>query len=198
VSAVALAWVGPFGREARAQTGPERARTTAGTGVRAGFGLGASSIEGLQDAGVGVRGGLSIPLGGADLITFRGSLSEEFALFTSPSIKVWDAGVLYGRQAKGKWGYGAMSAGLALTGGMRRGERRTPIRECYFLDCLAWIFETVEYEERPFTTAGIPFEIEAGLTFSSSVGLGLNFFGNVNREMSAAGLSLQLLIGDLR
>jgi hypothetical protein len=198
VSAVALAWVGPFGREARAQTAPARAQTSASTGVRMGFGLGTSSIEGVQDPGIGLRGGLSIPLGGANLLTVRGSLADEFALFSSPSISVWDAGVLYGRQAKAKWAYGAVSAGVALTGGMRRGQRLTPISECYFLECLAGIFQTVEYEERPFTTVGIPFEVEAGLTFSSAVGVGLSFFGNINREMSATGVSLQLLIGDLR
>jgi hypothetical protein len=60
------------------------------------------------------------------------------------------------------------------------------------------MFETVEYEERSFTTVGFPFELEAGLTFSSVVGLGLNFFGNVNGEMSATGVSVMLLIGDLR
>jgi hypothetical protein len=184
--------------DVRAQAAPPVVPLDQGpSGVRIGLGLGVAAIANAS-SGIAARGGLTVPFRGANLMTLRVAYAEEFLLFTSPSMSVWDVGVLYGRQARGKWTYGSAAAGLALTGGMQRGARVTSYSECYFLECLGQLFAGTDYEERPFTTVGIPFELEAGFTFSSVIGIALNVFGNVNQKQSTLGASLSLLLGDLR
>jgi hypothetical protein len=188
-------WAAAFGGEAHAQ--PIVPGASESGGVRVALGVGVATIA-EADAGMAARAGMAIPFGGASLITVRASIAEEVVFLTDPSVSVWDVGVMYGRQAKGKWGYASISTGLALTGGMERGPRVSEPDECYFLDCLALLFTTVEYEKRPFATVGMPFELETGLTFSSAAGIGLNVFGNLNPRASAIGATLNLLIGELR
>ena len=202
VSGWVLALGGALGGRAHAQETLAPVAEPVGVesgGVRASLGFGVAILADTEDTGMAVRGGLAFPFGSASLLTVRASLAEELALFTIPAISIWDVGVMYGRQAKGKSGYGAISAGLALTGGMKRGPRVSKPAQCgFFLDCLGLLFTPVEYEKRPFTTVGIPFEAEAGFTFSSAFGLGVNVSGNLNQRMSTVGASLALLIGDLR
>lgn len=191
-----------------AQTGPSSPTTspTIDTNlVRIGLGIGAGSMGSDTDAGIALRGGVTLPAGEARSITVRSTLVEEFNLWgPTPAESVWDLGVLYGPQTRGKRGYAAAAVGLALVGGTRRGDRLSPPVQCsgYGLEALgcalAAAFTPVEYEDLRFHTVGIPVELEAGVAFFRGFGLGVSAFANVNPERSVTGFTVSVLLGRLR
>jgi hypothetical protein len=176
--------------------------------VRVGLGLGVGSMGSSGSGGSGgiaLRGGVALPVRTGYSLTVRSTLVEELNLWgPSPAESVWDLGVLYGPQTRGKWGYATVSLGVALVGGTRRGDRLSPPVQCpgYGLEALgcalAAAFSTVDYEERRFHTVGIPLEVEAGVTLFRGFGLGVSAFANVNPERSLTGLTLSVLLGRLR
>jgi hypothetical protein len=118
----------------------------------------------------------------------------------SPSHAVWDLGALYGRQLRRRWGHLALSAGLAVTGGTGSVlVQNTPFGFCPPTpDCVLPEDDLPpSREDRPFTTVGVPFELEAGLSVLDDLGIGLTVFGNLNGYATTAALSLAILIGDL-
>lgn len=169
---------------------------------RIGFGLGGAELGG-ESAGVSARGALTWSPGGSTTVTLRGTTAQELDILgPTPSEEVWDVGVLIGRQARGKRGYTSLAAGLALVGGMQRGERiTTPPRPCYTLDFWCVLGEALtpeKYEKEPFETVGIPIELEAGFTFTPVLGLTADVWANLNRTRSAGGFTLGLVVGKLR
>jgi hypothetical protein len=166
-------------------------------GVRFGLGAGGASLDGADEGAVVVRAGMTVPLGHRTLVSLRASVAEEVTLFAAPEVSVWDVAVMIGRQAKTKGAYGSIAAGIALTEGVRR--TRLPANaDCALLvACLVYAL-LPDYAEQEFSTVGIAVELEAGLTFTSVVGLGVTAFGNLNDESTTMGLSLGVVIGDLR
>jgi hypothetical protein len=171
--------------------------------ARVGLGFGAGSI-GSGTVGTAMRVALTLSKSQARSITIRSTFVEEFNLFgPNPAESVWDVGVLYGGETRGSRGYASASAGLALVGGMRRGARSSAPIGCDaalpLFDCvLTSMFTPTEYEEDPFVTVGIPLELEAGLTFSDSFGMGVNAFANLNAQRTSIGASLNFLLGRIR
>lgn len=171
------------------------------TGKHLSVGLGAGSM-GTGETGIAFQGALTMPRGSSRLLMVRGAGVTEFNIFgPSPAESVWDIGVLYGIRARSKWGYVQASAGVAVVGGMRRGERITPPVECNG-DLLGCIFlaalTPVEYESKPFHTLGIPVEIEAGFNLFQHVGLGVSAWADVNGRRAMTGASVGLVVGSLR
>jgi hypothetical protein len=169
--------------------------------VAIGFGAGSLMASGV-DGAMAFRAALVVPRG-SNLVTVRTSAMEEFTLFRSPSESAWDIGFLFGRRTSSRRLYASASAGLGVTGGMRRGQDRTDQAEveactqspfCW----MAALFSTAEYEEDPFMTVGVPFELEAGWMPFSKVGLGVSLFGNLNSGRNMLGGTVQLVLGRFR
>jgi len=173
--------------------------------VRFALGLGGGGMgEGMD--GVAARAALTRSQGRNGSITIRGAALEEFDLFgPTPAEDVWDLGVLYGGQTRGKWGYISAAAGVAFVGGMRRGDRISAPPTCEGYDPLGALgcasgamFTPVRHEKKPFRTVGIPVELEAGLTFTRVLGLSASAWATVNGERTVTGLSLGLVFGRMR
>lgn len=192
--------------QSNAALGPQMAPADgAARVVRFGLGVGGGEM-GSGTGAIAARGALTWSQGRIGAITIRTAAVEEFNLFGPlPAESVWDLGVLYGRQTHGRWGYASASAGVALVGGMRRGERISAPQECGGYDplgalgcALAAMFTPVEYRERPFRTLGVPLELEAGFTFTRVLGLNASAWANLNTERTVTGLSIGLVLGKLR
>jgi hypothetical protein len=145
--------------------------------------------------GIGSLGGPALRASAAlgtreGVFSLRASIVSDFELFVEPWETVWDVGVLYGRRADGERGYGSISAGIALTGGMQRGASKG--HPGCFLFCVSI------YEEKPFTTIGIPFEADAVWSFARGAGIGLSGFGNLNPVRPVVGAGVSLYLGALR
>jgi hypothetical protein len=187
--------------EARAQIGVAREEAAVSADsdeekVRVGLGLGAGSL------GLAGRVGVTIDKSERRFFTLRAATVEEFTLFgPAPVERVWDVAVLYGAQTRSRRAYASAAAGIALVGGMRRGERLPG--ESY--DCSIPPFCLVlgmmtrrEHEELPFHTIGLPVELEAGFALTSRFGINASAWANLNPERNMAGLSLGLILGKLR
>lgn len=115
-----------------------------------------------------------------ELLSLRAIYGEEFRICVfggcPPPDHITDIGVLYGRVLKGRWGYGAISAGLGWTGGKTEASNGT---------------------EEKFSTVGLPILGEIYFTPFSFLGIGASGFGNLNVEHPFAGIALSLQIGDL-
>lgn len=203
VMAAALGWADLGAQPLPAvETGEIRADSTRRV-VRFGLGVGGGGMGSGTDA-VSARAALTWGQGRSGSITIRTAAAEEFDLFGPvPAEGVWDLGVLYGRQTRGRWGYVSAAAGVALVGGMRRGDRipgTSPPCESYdvFGCLLEAMFTPVRYEEKPFLTVGIPVELEAGFTFTRVLGLSASAWANLNGERTVTGLSVGLVLGRLR
>lgn len=117
------------------------------------------------------------------LLTIRYARTDEITLWASPSERVWDLGALVGIGSVGKNGGAAVSIGLGLVGGVRRGERIGG----------GWFSSKCEALE--FSTIGIPVELQF-IFRASSLGIGVNTYANLNPEKSFAGAALSLLISE--
>jgi len=84
-----------------------------------------------------------------------------------------EIGLLYGRAAKRKWGHGAISAGLAVTGVSSCSDAGTS-------GC---------------TTLGVPVVAEAALRLASVVGVGIQGFANLNPKSVYGGVVVFLQLG---
>lgn len=84
-----------------------------------------------------------------------------------------EVGLLYGRAAKRKWGHGAISAGLALTG----------VSSCS------------DASTSGCTTLGVPVVAEAALRLASVAGVGIQGFANLNPKSVYGGVVLFLQLG---
>jgi hypothetical protein len=162
--------------------------------VRVGLGLGVGSV------GVAGRVGLTIDTSENRFLTFRLASVEELAILGPlPAERVWDLGVLYGTQRRSRRTFASAAVGLALVGGVRRGERLPRSMTCTdFLCLLGALFTPTRHEELPFNTVGIPLELEAGFALTSKLGVNASTWANLNPERSMAGLSVGLMVGRLR
>ena len=92
----------------------------------------------------------------------------------------WDAGLLYGRVHRTKWGLLAASVGLAVVDGERCGGGLGA--SCTQVPA----------------SVGLPLSASASWHVSSNLGVGLSAFGDVNHEQSFGGLVLNIQLGRLR
>lgn len=206
VMAAALGWA-DLGAQSLSAAGDGVVRAdSARRVIRFGFGVGGGGGMGSGTDAIAARTALMWGQGRRGSITIRTTAVEEFNLFGPvPAEGVWDLGVLCGRQTRGKWGYVSAAAGVALVGGMRRGDRISAPVTCDGYDMLGGLgcaltamFTPVEYEEKPFQTVGIPVEVEAGFTFTRVLGLSASAWANFNPERTVTGLSVGLVLGRLR
>ncbi len=123
--------------------------------------------------------------------TVVSSSCTEFALLSSmdPLESVGDLGVLYGKRlSEPGLGFMSVSGGVALVYGKRRGE--------FVRSSGSW-FGTSYYEEVPFTTVGLPVDMQFCLAPFNGIGLALDLFGNLNSERSYGAATISLIIGKL-
>jgi hypothetical protein len=119
------------------------------------------------------------------------NLFHEAVLHVDPRESVRDLGVLYGKRwSEPGLGFMSISGGVALVYGIRRGE---PIA----YSGVWWFFGTSYYEKVPFTTVGLPIDMQFCLAPSQGVGLALDLFGNLNSERSYGAATISLIIGKL-
>ncbi len=145
----------------------------------ANVGAGGSSVHGgLGEDEGGISGGGSFSYQtGSSLFSIRGVVNEEFRLdlwgYSGPPEKVWDIGVLYGRVAKASWGLASISGGVGIVGAS---------------------------DDQGVSSyhPGIPLESQLFWTPSSTLGIGIYGFANLNLEKSFVGALLCVQIGILR
>jgi len=113
--------------------------------------------------------------------------TEMNILGPNPQEKVWDIGVMLGASRKSLLTRMSLSTGLALVGGVRRGE---------FLSSNGWF--SSEYERLTFFTVGIPVESHFVWALSKKFGLGLILYANLNLEESFVGMAISLEFGNLK
>ena len=94
----------------------------------------------------------------------------EFLSFSTPSLSAMDLGILYGRILGDTKIQTSISAGLSITGGVRRGNL---IKEG---------FMGSTYQRVPFSAFGIPLEIQFLVNNKKSRSIGITGFGNLNKE----------------
>lgn len=143
--------------------------------INLGSGIGGGSDFAGIDSGL-VSGNYRITQ--YQLITARYMSTQEFI----GNSRLQDAGLLYGPIAKYKYGYVSAAAGLGW------------VRYDHYEGGL--IFPSVHVSTH--NTVGIPAEIQAFVTPTPYVGLGLVVFGNVNSQKSIIGAALAIQLGDLR
>ena len=125
---------------------------------------------------------------GIHLITIRHIYNTEFNIFgPSPSETVWDISMLYGRSWKSKSAMVSISGGLGLVGGVRRGD---------YICSDGWF--SSKYQKCPFSTIGLPLDVQLIWMPFRFLGLGIQGFANLNSEKSFHGLVANLQIGRLR
>ncbi|MCL4511484.1 MAG: hypothetical protein M1470_10490 [Bacteroidetes bacterium] len=131
-----------------------------------------------------------------ELLTARFLYNDVFqiSIFGPPSHpdeNVWDIGILYGRIAKGRYGYASISGGLSLIRGVRyqSGYAYTPPYGYTYADI-----------EDSFTGVGIPAEAQLFWTPTNFFGIGLYAFCDYgfSGKRSFGGVMLSLQFGQLK
>lgn len=142
---------------------------------------------GIGGSSFGLSAGLSYSLVSDNrLYSVRGIHNTEFNILgPEPDETVWDLGVLYGVFKKTPNSLVSISAGLAVVGGINRGE---------FEYSSGW-FDS-HYEKNTFLTAGVPFEAQLFWRPLKVLGIGLYGFANLNPEKSFSGGMLSLQLGN--
>lgn len=192
---------------AAAQNGAPARTTPEGTApdgrvARLALGVGPGSL-GSGVHGPALRAGFTFSTRPGQIVTVRASSVQEVAIFTSPAESAWDVGILYGVAQRDHRTSFSASAGVALVGGMRRGGKLPSRVRCPPGSALVWcglasMFEGERYEEDPFETVGIPLDVEMGWTPLDGLGLSFGLFFTVTRDGSHGGLTLAVLLGDVR
>ncbi|MEI7421716.1 MAG: hypothetical protein WCK18_06465 [Prolixibacteraceae bacterium] len=121
------------------------------------------------------------------LLSIRFIYNEEMVfLRMSPKQSVSDFGVLYGRIAKIPLGFVSLSGGISRVFGEQRGA---------FQNLSNYTFN---YEQKTFSTFGIPLESQLFWTPSSVIGFGIYGFANINPEKSFFGGLFCIQLGKLK
>ncbi|MBN2103413.1 hypothetical protein JW835_05155 [bacterium] len=122
------------------------------------------------------------------IFKIRYSRHEELNILgPDPSENVWDIGLMRGVSKKSRTACLSFSSGLALVGGVRRGE---------YLYSDGWF--SSHYERDRFLTVGIPVETHFVYALSERFGLGFLLFANLNFEESFIGMAVSLELGRLK
>jgi hypothetical protein len=111
-------------------------------------------------------------------------LGSDFNLFSGSSLFVNEISAMYGWVNKGKFGYGALSAGLGYVSVTRRNG----------FGIFEYVYGTSP--QRQSSTVGLSLEAQ-GFGNLFVVGIGVNAFLNLNTELIYGGIGIQLQIGDL-
>jgi hypothetical protein len=120
-------------------------------------------------------------------ISLRAAGVAEFEIFGNYPIEGgMDYGILYGRSFTTNKISCSVNAGVSLVRGIRRGK------------FLSHDFFSDQYEVIDYTTAGIPVEFDFIGVIAPFFGLGLEAFGNINKEQSFGGILFTIHIGQLK
>lgn len=138
--------------------------------------IGSEDFSGLLSLSTGVAGGE---------VVLRATESTEFTLFRPPR-SASDIALLVGRRRGGGSTWARAAVGVGLVRSSWAGERKW----CYFFFC--------DYEIERGTSIGLAVQAEAVWAPARAVGLGVTAFGNLNGDMSFAGLTFSLHLGRLR
>jgi hypothetical protein len=117
----------------------------------------------------------------------------------APANMAWEVGLLAGRRSAHGSGHTTYSAGLALVGGLRRGERIPSASDSLpppFGPIVA-LLET-EFETERFRTVGVPVEVAFVWAPLRHAGVGVTGFGNLNRRRPYGGAVVTVHAGALR
>jgi len=124
-----------------------------------------------------------------NIFTARFLKADEFrfgvdgSAFPEPSIGFKEFGLLYGLSQRNSIVMMSASAGIAYIKGLDRG------REIRYHDL---------YEKVNISTVGFAYEAELRVEFTSFIGMGFTFFGNLNSKRNYYGGMLMITVGKLR
>ena len=118
------------------------------------------------------------------LFTVKYSNSKELRFgvennFDEPSLSLHEFGILYGRYQRKDHLLLSLSVGMSYLNGIKRGQN----------------LRYKEYEQINISTIGFPFELESTFEFTNYMGLGLLFYGNINKEKTFIGGMLRIKMG---
>jgi|GEM_PF-3298017 len=125
---------------------------------------------------------------GKGIVTARFLFNDELNLFGDFSRQIWDVGGLYGFASGNHSLFVSGSAGLAITGGVKKGIYIEPPAGSWFGG---------GYERVSFVTIGIPLQVDGKMRLTGSLGLGASLYANLNPVSSAAGFMIGINIGDI-
>ncbi len=117
----------------------------------------------------------------AHLFSLRGLWTGSICIACADSddnTEFWDVSLLYGRSTASDYFHASISAGLGITGGDRA--------------------DTFDEQRTAATTIGAAFQVQLLLPLSSSFGIGIYSFANINPEAQFYGVTLNLQFGKLR
>jgi len=119
-----------------------------------------------------------------NLFTIKYSKSDEFRFgvennFDEPSLEIKEYAILYGRTFRENILLFSVSAGVSYLKGVNRGKN----------------IQYNNFEKVNISTIGFPFEAEAMFEFTNYFGIGILFYGNLNKEKVFGGVMLRLKIG---
>jgi hypothetical protein len=114
------------------------------------------------------------------LYTCRYIHQDVETLFKSPNESVNDIGFLMGLYKQKRMWYADASMGISAVFGNQQGTK---------LPSGGWFDPSSYYESVPYSTIGIPFEVN-GMLKRKFIGIGMGLKGNINTENSYYGLFL--------
>ena len=119
-----------------------------------------------------------------NLITIKYSKSDEFRFgvennFDEPVLSMQEFGILYGRFHRENILLLSASLGISYLNGINRGRN----------------IQYNDFEKINISTIGFPFEAEAMFELTDYTGIGILFFGNINKEKIFTGGMLRIKIG---
>jgi hypothetical protein len=119
-----------------------------------------------------------------NLFTIKYSKSDELRFgvennFDEPALSMKEFGILYGRFHRENILLLSASVGISYLNGINRGRN----------------IQYNDYEEIKISTIGFPFEVEAMFELTNYTGIGILFYGNINKEKLYTGGMLRIKIG---
>lgn len=107
-----------------------------------------------------------------------------------PYENFWDVGILYGRNLKDERDFISISAGIAIVGGVKRGQHWGGVYNGNLI--------IQYYEKVPFLTIGIPIQFQIVKIPTPFWGLGVTGFANVNRKNTFVGILISSAFGKFK
>ncbi len=119
-----------------------------------------------------------------NLFTIKYSKSNEFRFgvdndFDEPALSMKEFGILYGRFHRESILLLSASIGISYLNGINRGRN----------------IQYHDFEKINISTIGFPFEAEVMFEFTNYTGIGILFYGNINKERIFTGGMVRIKIG---
>jgi hypothetical protein len=119
-----------------------------------------------------------------NLLTIKYSKSDEFRFnveghYDDPALTMKEIGILYGRFYRESILLLSASIGVSYLNGVNRGRN----------------IQYNDFEKINISTIGFPFEVETMFEFTDYAGIGIIFYGNINKEKIFTGGMLRIKLG---